>query len=100
MQAIPRQLQGVAVHDALPLIAENCFESQPNLPLAADQVKGSQEFYRFYRILKPGSPDKRMVDSGLDKLKQCDLEVILPHGKGRLERTGVKANQRVIITQP
>ena len=70
MQAIPRQLQGVAVHDALPLIAENCFVSQPNLSHAVDQVKGSQEFYRFYRILKPGSPDKRMVDSGLDKLKQ------------------------------
>jgi len=70
LQAIPRQLQGVAVHDALPLVAENCFVSQPNLSHAADQVKGSREFYRLYRILKPGSPDKRMVDSALDKLKQ------------------------------
>lgn len=36
----------------------------------ANQVKGSDEFYRFYRDLKPGSIEKRMVDSGLDKLKQ------------------------------
>ena len=48
-------------------MAENCFVSQPNLSHAGDQVKGSHEFYR---LLKPGSPDKRMVDSALDKLKQ------------------------------
>jgi hypothetical protein len=27
----------------------------------------------------------------------CDVEVILPHGKGRIERKGVKANQRLNI---
>jgi len=36
----------------------------------ADQVKGSEEFYRIYRSLKPGSTENRMVDSALDKLKQ------------------------------
>jgi len=36
----------------------------------ADQVKGSEEFYRIYRRLKPGSTEKRMIDSALDKLKQ------------------------------
>jgi hypothetical protein len=31
---------------------------------------------------------------GLGKLDACDIEVILPHGKGKLESKGVKANQR------
>jgi hypothetical protein len=43
---------------------------QPNLSHPADQVKGSQEFYKIYQALKPGSAEKKMVDSGLDKLKQ------------------------------
>lgn len=34
---------------------------------------------------------------GLGKVETCDLEVILPHGKGRIDRTGVKANQRLTI---
>jgi len=36
----------------------------------ADQVNGSQEFYRIYQALKQGSAEKKMVDSALDKLKQ------------------------------
>jgi hypothetical protein len=36
----------------------------------ASEVKGSTEFYKTYRTLKPGSPEKKIVDSGLDKLKQ------------------------------
>jgi len=36
----------------------------------ASEVKGSAEFYKSYRNLKPGSPEKKMADSGLDKLKQ------------------------------
>ncbi len=35
----------------------------------ADHVKGSDEFYRFYRGLRPGSVERRVVDSGLDELK-------------------------------
>ena len=35
----------------------------------ADHVKGTKEFDRIYRMLKPGSPKRRMVDSSLDKLK-------------------------------
>ncbi len=34
------------------------------------KVKGSQEFYGDYQTLKPGSAEKKMVDSALDKLKQ------------------------------
>ncbi|HZY47053.1 MAG TPA: hypothetical protein VFE96_04575 [Candidatus Bathyarchaeia archaeon] len=37
---------------------------------SADQVKGSEEFARIYRRLKPGSYEKRTVDSAMDKLKQ------------------------------
>ena len=36
---------------------------------SADHVKGTKEFDRIYRMLKPGSPERRMVDSSLDKLK-------------------------------
>lgn len=36
----------------------------------AEHVDGSQEFYHAYRKLSPGSLEKRMVDSALDKLKQ------------------------------
>jgi hypothetical protein len=35
----------------------------------ANQVKGSGEFYRFYRDLRPGSIERRIVDSGLEELK-------------------------------
>lgn len=35
----------------------------------ADHVKGAKEFERVYRKLRPGSAEKRMVDSALDKLK-------------------------------
>jgi len=38
------------------------------LSQSADHVKG-KEFDRIYRMLKPGSPEKRMVDSSLDQLK-------------------------------
>ena len=36
---------------------------------------------------------------GLGKLAECDLEIILPQGKGRLERKGVAANQ-LLVVQP
>lgn len=34
---------------------------------------------------------------GLGKLDECDVEIILPHGKGKLERKNIKANQRITI---
>lgn len=34
---------------------------------------------------------------GLGSLETCDLEVVLPHGKGKIERKGVKANQRLTL---
>ena|SRR3989442_14950137 len=54
----------------LSLIAETWSRPKLDLSRPADQVKGSEEFYRIYRSLKLGSAEKRMVDSALDKLKQ------------------------------
>jgi len=34
---------------------------------------------------------------GLGDVSVCDVEVILPHGKGRREQKGVKANQRIQV---
>jgi enediyne biosynthesis protein E4 len=34
---------------------------------------------------------------GLGELEKCDVEVILPHGKGKLEQKDVKANQRLTL---
>ncbi len=36
---------------------------------------------------------------GLSKAETVDIEVIMPHGKGKVERPGVKANQRITIKQ-
>ena len=44
-----------------------------------------------------GSGQEAVAHLGLGKLDTCDIEVLLPHGKGRLERKGVQANQRVSI---
>jgi hypothetical protein len=44
-----------------------------------------------------GSGQEAIAHLGLGPLDQCDLEVVLPHGKGRLERKGVTANQRLAI---
>lgn len=43
------------------------------------------------------SGQEALAHFGLAKLDQCDVEVILPHGKGKLERKGVKANERIVI---
>lgn len=34
---------------------------------------------------------------GLGKLEEVDLQIVLPHGGGTLERKGVKGNQRVVV---
>jgi hypothetical protein len=44
-----------------------------------------------------GSGQEAIAHFGLGKFDQCDIEVLLPHGKGKLERKRVQANQRVTI---
>ena len=41
--------------------------------------------------------EKAQVHIGLAKLDACDVEIVLPHGKGKLERKDVKANQRIVV---
>jgi hypothetical protein len=42
-----------------------------------------------------GSGQEAIAHFGLGKLDRCDVEVILPHGKGRFQRKGVHANQGI-----
>jgi hypothetical protein len=44
------------------------------------------------------SGQEAMAHFGLGTAMTCDVEVILPHGKGKIERKGVKANQRLALT--
>lgn len=44
-----------------------------------------------------GSGQEAVAHFGLGNLDQCDIEVVLPHGRGRLERKGARANQRVTL---
>ncbi|HLU49270.1 MAG TPA: CRTAC1 family protein [Planctomycetota bacterium] len=37
---------------------------------------------------------------GLGDVETVDVEVILPHGKGRIERRGVRANERILLEGP
>jgi hypothetical protein len=43
------------------------------------------------------SGQEAIAHFGLGKLDECDVEVILPHGNGRLEHKGLKANRLVVI---
>jgi hypothetical protein len=45
------------------------------------------------------SGQEAIAHFGLGTAERCDVEVTLPHGRGRLERKDVKANQRITITQ-
>jgi len=36
---------------------------------------------------------------GLGALERVDLEIVWPHGKGKVDRKGVTANQRLIIAR-
>jgi hypothetical protein len=60
----------------------------------ADALLGAREIAVGYGY---ASGQEAIAHFGLGKLDSCDVEVILPHGKGRLERKGVKANQRITI---
>jgi hypothetical protein len=41
------------------------------------------------------SGQEAIAHFGLGELTECDVEIILPHGKGRIAKTGVKADQRI-----
>jgi hypothetical protein len=43
------------------------------------------------------SGQEAIAHFGLGDLTECDVEVILPHGKGRMERRGIKADQRLVM---
>jgi hypothetical protein len=44
-----------------------------------------------------GSGQEAIAHFGLGELDGCDVEIVLPHGKGRIERKGVQANQRLTV---
>jgi hypothetical protein len=44
-----------------------------------------------------GSGQAPVVHAGLGKLTKVDVEVILPHGNGKLIQKGINANQTIII---
>jgi hypothetical protein len=44
------------------------------------------------------SGQEAVAHFGLGTIERCDLEIILPHGRGRLERRDVAADQRLIVT--
>ncbi len=43
------------------------------------------------------SGQEAIAHIGLGELETCDIEITLPHGKGRIERKAVRANQRLTI---
>ena len=45
------------------------------------------------------SGQEAVVHFGLGKEEQVDMEVILPHGNGKVVKKGVKAGQRLLVTQ-
>jgi hypothetical protein len=45
------------------------------------------------------SGQEAIAHVGLGELTECDVEVILPHGKGKLEQRGVKADQRIVVAR-
>jgi hypothetical protein len=60
----------------------------------ADALLGAREIAVGYGY---ASGQEAIAHFGLGPLDACDLEIALPHGKGRLERKGVKADQRVTV---
>src|SRR5262249_3068796 len=61
---------------------------------AADRLLGCREISAGYGYC---SGQEAVAHFGLGKEERVDLEVILPHGKGKLTQKGVKANQRIIV---
>jgi hypothetical protein len=44
------------------------------------------------------SGQEAIAHVGLGELTSCDVEVILPHGKGEMARRGVQADQRIVVS--
>jgi hypothetical protein len=45
------------------------------------------------------SGQEAVAHIGLGDLESCDVAVILPHGKGRIERRSIQSNQRISLTK-
>ena len=45
------------------------------------------------------SGQEAIAHFGLGELKSCDVEVILPHGKGKIEKKDVAGDQRIVVKQ-
>ncbi|MEQ8791092.1 MAG: CRTAC1 family protein [Pirellulaceae bacterium] len=43
------------------------------------------------------SAQQAVAHFGLGDDESCDVEVVLPHGRGRIEKPGVKANQTIVV---
>jgi hypothetical protein len=62
----------------------------------ATALLGCQEIAAGYGY---ASGQAALAHFGLGKAEMVDIEVALPHGKGKIEQKGVKANQRITIKQ-
>jgi hypothetical protein len=58
------------------------------------ELLGGQEIAAGYGY---ASSQTAIAHFGLGREESCDVEVVLPHGKGKLVRQGVKAGQRITI---
>jgi hypothetical protein len=45
------------------------------------------------------SGQEAIAHFGLGGLKSCDVEIILPHGKGKIEKKDVTSDQRIVMKQ-
>jgi len=61
-----------------------------------DALLGSKEIAAGYGY---ASGQEAVAHFGLGKQDRCDIEVILPHGKGRIEKKDVAANQRIALSK-
>ena len=60
----------------------------------SNDLLGSREIAVGYGY---ASGQESLAHFGLGVLATCDVEILLPHAKGRLTRQGIKANQRLVI---
>ena len=46
------------------------------------------------------SGQEAIAHFGLGSVERCDLEIVLPHGRGKLEQRDVAAQQRLVVSEP
>jgi len=63
----------------------------------ADALLGYQEIGTGYGYC---TGQEAVAHFGLGDRSTCDLEVILPFGKGTLRRTNVAADRRIVVSEP